>query len=55
MQLKLPSRRKEIIDPDTRACLKKFSDIITKKFQEQLNESTKYTATFLEQGAAILK
>ena len=50
MQLKLPSRLKEIIDPDTRACLKKFSDIITKKFQEQLNESTKYTATFLEQG-----
>ena len=55
MQLKLPSRLKEIIDPDTRACLKKFSDIITKKFQEQLNESTKYTATFLEQGGGYFE
>ena len=48
MKLRLPNRLKEVEDKNVRNCLQQFSNLITQKFEHQLEESKHYTATFVE-------
>ena len=45
MKMRLPGRLAEVSNVHVRKCLKKFSDLISQKFEQQLDESAHYSVT----------